>query len=1244
MKIERITLRNISSIEGEQIIDFTKEPLKSTGLYAIIGKNTSDFLIDAICLALYNRTPYFDGTIIMKTENELLKTSSQKNVNDILHKGSSEGNCSIIFSLINGNVFEASWSIKLSNSSNYAIKRTLRQIEPTKKEFDAKIIDDLIVQLTHLSYNQFTKTVILAQKEFATFLQSKQDDKYLILEHLTGTEVYGNISKRIYEETNKSRAEYNKVLETINGITTRTFDDDTLRKIENDLTLEQGAQTCDEEAIKEITRKLQWHEKYKKVQAQYEKQKHLLAEARKQYNALFGKQQMLERFDVIQVFSKAYFQIKNIECNIGNLEERIAKKRDLLQTQTIALQKATSSLETALNRLEESEEAFQIKEALFNTGHYLQGQILIIEEDITLNKADRDNNQENLQKKQQNLSAEENLLKELVEKKKKDIQRINALALHRRLIEQIEYVKVQLDKMYEIDKETIAMKKNIDSIRQEIQVDKSMVDKLKKESLHLDTQINTLKDELLIHIQANQGIKVQDLILRLDRLQNTQHKAKSALLQWQRIEDSNDELEEKKQEIQKRTRVIEQLQKDIAKQESQNAILCEELEIRKTTHIIGQSEKTTELRYKLKEGTICPICGSMHHPYHAETEHERLPKLTAIEIEFENIQSREHQSRMKLEEMQRTLAKEIGQLELAYQEKKKIEQTLSNEIMGWKDFENMNTTFVGCSPSINRNNRKILIKQLHANSVHEICKAQNDLDTYNSHQEAINELHTNIVKKEEAILDLKMKISKYETNIGVLENQLSDIEKRIDGYKTYFESLQNSMNNVITIPFWKTLWTKDHVAFIQYLSETAETWHNTKKNIQEEEFEEFRLQEKINVIIHDIEEKQQLIGKIISNINAKQLAIEHHKMELRKIFGDKGLEDTKQEMKDIIQKNKEEEQKCHIAYNTISALVQNIKGELNILEVQKKDYENDLLKIRSDLDIEISRFNRDNSTLQYFELAKFFDEPHDWNAIRNELSCAKDKLQRAEYHGEALQRRIAELRQDTDMPNENNEESEPVLKTKLIQIESKLKENQISIEEKKLSLKLHQQSLIDIEHYIPIKEKLKHQLDNWEKLNDTIGSSDGNTFRKITQTIMFSVLVGFANQHLSDMNSRYRLRCEPSSLNLDVIDRDMLDQIRNINTLTQGETFTISLALALGLSSVYAKGNTIGSYFIYGGLDTLDNDNLEIAIETLLNLQNPQQKIGIIHNSSQTCCRISQHIQINSSNKGKSLSMLLKKK
>ena len=165
----------------------------------------------------------------------------------------------------------------------------------------------------------------------------------------------------------------------------------------------------------------------------------------------------------------------------------------------------------------------------------------------------------------------------------------------------------------------------------------------------------------------------------------------------------------------------------------------------------------------------------------------------------------------------------------------------------------------------------------------------------------------------------------------------------------------------------------------------------------------------------------------------------------------------------------------------------------------------------------------------------------------------------------------------------------------------------------------------------------KTECQRWDMLSTLIGSSDGKKYRNFAQGLTFEIMVKHANHQLMKLTDRYLLiRDQQQPLDLNVVDHYQAGEVRSTKNLSGGESFIVSLALALGLSKMASKKVRVDSLFLDEGFGTLDEDTLETALETLASLRQDGKLIGIISHVPALKERIATKILVQKHSGGKS--------
>ena len=197
----------------------------------------------------------------------------------------------------------------------------------------------------------------------------------------------------------------------------------------------------------------------------------------------------------------------------------------------------------------------------------------------------------------------------------------------------------------------------------------------------------------------------------------------------------------------------------------------------------------------------------------------------------------------------------------------------------------------------------------------------------------------------------------------------------------------------------------------------------------------------------------------------------------------------------------------------------------------------------------------------------------------------------------------------------------------------------------------HQQTLAANQHRLAEHERASERLAaqqqaiakqaaetrRWQNLHELIGAADGKKYRNYAQSLTFASVIAQANRQLVQLSDRYLLTADPARpLELNIIDNYQGGETRSAKNLSGGESFIVSLALALGLAQMSGENMQIDTLFLDEGFGTLDEETLDSALETLSQLRTHGKHIGIISHVAALTERIATRIQITPQNGGNS--------
>ena len=551
MKILAIRLKNLTSIEGTVEVDFTAEPLHSAGIFAISGPTGAgkSTLLDALCLALYDKAPRFATSVESVNladvgDNQI----NQSDVRNLLRRGTSDGYAEVDFLGIDGRRYRSRWSVRRTrNKISGSLQPQTMEVKEldTEKEFQGTKKELLIqlVELVGLTYEQFTRTVLLAQNDFATFLKSKGAAKAELLEKLTGTGVYSRISQEVYARNKAAQEEVTLIQNRMNVIELMPEEELLALQKEKELLAEKrvtGIKLLAEQNEQlNVVRSLKMQEDLwkKKQQEEQEEQARLkmlqgalasqeegLVHFKAQWEAIQPDLKKARQLDVqIQSQQDSYTQSKQM---LQSANKQVSEQEQKMRMATEQLQVSYSSLNRLLNHvgIEEALQLEQVEEILRQEADKLTAGINTNEERLLrLNSFGYPLLTEEQVKLQKELTRQQNIrqLTETQTKTKAEIERLEKETTDclKQLTEQETALKVT-QRLYENAR--MAVGKDVKALRQQLQegeacpVCGSTAHPYHQEQEVVDTLFRSIEQEYNAAVANCQQINNRSIVLQRD--------------------------------------------------------------------------------------------------------------------------------------------------------------------------------------------------------------------------------------------------------------------------------------------------------------------------------------------------------------------------------------------------------------------------------------------------------------------------------------------------------------------------------------------------------------------------------------------------------------------------------------------------------------------------------------------------------------------------------------------------------
>ncbi|MFJ2386780.1 AAA family ATPase [Pseudomonas koreensis] len=1200
MKILAIRLKNLASLAGPFEIDFTAEPLASAGLFAITGPTGAgkSTLLDALCLALFGAVPRLNNTgrdaKVPDADGEIATGDPRT----LLRRGTGEGYAEVDFVGVDGRRYRARWEANRAREKAggklQASRQSLRDIDQDqllasqKGEYKTQLEAAL-----GLNFEQFTRAVLLAQSEFSAFLKADDNDRSELLEKLTDTALYTRLGRRAFDKAKEAREAHKLLQDQATGVTplapeARAELDERFNAAQQQLKLQQAQ-------LKQLEQQHSWLKDLRQLQDAQQAAAEQLQSAQQQWQALAGERLKLTRLEQLAPQRHQFARKSELDAQLTPLAAQIAahteQHGELGERQT-QLEQALESAKIALNEAQQrhSESAPLLRQAFEE-----QSTLARLAKDTALSAEARQSAEQACTQGQsaiQALQAKQAEVAERLQKIAAELEQSADLAplsdawnAYRDRLQQLMLIGNRLNKG---QAELASLEQNAAYSAEALATQKQQLEVLFKEA-------------------GAEPDAVAEQVGILGNLLQDNRKQLRAIEDLTRLWASQQELEKRGAELQQRLldaqQERERLTQDGVKSKAELSVAEQTLNVTRELlerQRLARSASVEELRAQLQDDQPCPVCGSNEHPYH-----QPQALLQSLGRHDESEQASAQQAVDHLKEKLTELRAEVGGV--IARQKELLQQQ-----------EQLNAQLEALAPSL----------QAHPLAAQLLNQDADKRDAWlTRHNDQLNQSITQDEQRQSALLTLQQDAARLTQQLRNAETahqqaaqHLSNQQRELSSDRQRLAEELTAFASLLPAEALEALRIEPAATFMQLDRQIAERLAQVEQQKEE---------------LAEQQQRQQTLEK-----------------------------EQDRQLSRVQQLQSAEQQFCALAeqQQACQAQLAQLLGEHRSAEHWQQQLEQAVEQAR----------NAETSTAQELQ-----DVRTQRVQIGAELKAQQERLQALHSEDHELTQKIADWRaRHPELDDGGLEDLLRVDDAQVSELRQRLQHNEKTIEQAKVLLQERDQRLaehqaqhngnLDAEQLASALADLQNQFNlseqqcaelraeqaedqrrqnanqalaqqiadayaeyqRWARLNALIGSATGDTFRKIAQAYNLDLLVHHANVQLRQLVKRYRLKRGGSMLGLLVMDTEMGDELRSVHSLSGGETFLVSLALALGLASMASSTLKIESLFIDEGFGSLDPESLQLAMDALDGLQAQGRKVAVISHVQEMHERIPVQIQV----------------
>ncbi|HEX8426840.1 AAA family ATPase [Hymenobacter sp.] len=1125
MKILRVSFFNINSLRGEHSVNFSETPLSDAGLFAITGATGAGktTILDAITLALYGQVPRHETT----------------GPEQVMSHGTGESWAEVEFE-VSGQQYRSKWG------QYRARKRPDGKLQDPRMELsERKVAEDgeeswpfletykskvppRVAELSGLEYRQFLRSVLLAQGDFTKFLKATAGERAQLLEKITDTKKYSDISRAAFEKAKQEAQQVETLRTGLAGVVLLSPEEVAFLEVE----IQQLQQQLEEAttARQKLLETQIWLRRLQDLRTRHQENQTRQLQLTAQTDILTPLKQRLALHTQAAPFATDWALLRQSDTHIARLRQEAEQFRQRLPQLQQLRDTAAAARATAQQAYETALATRQLQEPKLREAEQLDGLMREANKQLQLAKEEYELKNElckSLKATAEQAAGRTRALREQVRELSKWLElNANVSELNETLpdlsasLQQWEYLKAELGQL----------RQRLHEARQRQQ-----------QATEAATRHQQVAAEASQRLQALTTRQQTALNTRNVWLCRLRYHVASLVREQEKEQQHWDDL--------RRSLQMQQL-------------------------ILSH----TDTRQLLESGQPCPVCGATEHPY---------------------------------------LAGVLGVNEDSFQHDRQREEDLSQKVRALGTRFNRLNTYVtmleqaGPEPTeVPTDTIQLLPESGEKGAAEEVKALVQELKELRDQHNVTNQHLTQASSQQEAATRQQQE---YAQAVVHLEAELADAEERGPAARIMIQSQLENFGMVFTEENGRALMEQARLRIQEFTDKQQQRDKATNElsGVSVTATEAERQKTELDVWLRARKQT------VLDQYNAIQV----QQRQRQELFPGADVAHARQQLEEEVRQTETRRQQAEQALqqHETALILANTQQQQREQDAQTQQQLRELQHTTLTAALTAAGLAPDPAALT----ALLLPDP--------EVRRLADQLQRHEQALAVTQQTLTDLAQQLQQ-----EQARALTEEPLESIEQQLTSSNQQLATLNQQLGQRQQRLLDHrsgqERHAALAEQLATQQQEarrWRQLAEVIGSADGKKFSEFAQGLTLARLTDLANRHLHRLTDRYRILRNPDQhLDLLIVDEYQGGSCRTMNSLSGGESFLVSLALALGLSELASHRTQIDTLFIDEGFGTLDPDALDMALSALETLQGTGKTIGIISHVEALKERVSTQINV----------------